>query len=174
MHGVEPLHLGRWRFGPVVWTLVANLFSFFSLLVYLRHRRQIMHLTPDRTFAFQSTMLGVLLCSMIPMALAFLLMVWLPVDRCNTPERLRGLERALNRPSNHITFVHAKSAVLEKINPFNHEQLCRGLVDIEYEGQPREENAPMWFRVLRYGEDWGSKVSTELQKNEEDYQLRRM
>lgn len=173
-HGVHPAPLGRWRFSSIAWALVANIFSFFSVLVYLRYRPQILKLHPNANYTYRREMLSILLCSFIPLALAVLLLVWLPIDRCNTPERLGGLERALNRPSNRITFVRAKFAALEKINPITHEQLCRALVEIEFEGKPRETNAPMWFRIVRFGEGWGSAVSTELQENEEAYQLRKL
>ena len=173
-HGVQPAPVGRWRFSPVAWAAVANFFSFFSLLVYLRYRPQILKIYPGKSYVFRREMLGILMCSFIPLAIAGFLLVWLPVDRCNTPERLQGLERALNRPSNHITFVRAKFAALEKINPLNHEQLCRALVEIEWEGKPREDNYPMWFRVVRFGDGWGSGVTTELQENEPAYQLRKM
>ena len=173
-HQVQAEQVGRWRYSPLAWAIVASGTTIFALAVYSRNRRQILKYYPETNYAYRPEMLGVLLTAAIPAALAALLFVWVPVDQCNTPVRLQALETALQRPSNKMAYIHANSAELQKINLFTHEALCRAKVDIEWEGKSREMDYPIWYQVIHFNGGWGSHVSTALQENEDKYQAKKI
>lgn len=164
-------NIGRWRYDATAWAISAAIFPIFAAPVYLRHRGEILEPYPDKSFAYKPQILPVVIASLIPLALALIVMVFIPTDLCNSPERLRGLERSLSsNPKHPVETVLAKSAEIKEMNFFTGEHYCRAVVDIKWVGEPLIENQGIWYRVVRFGSGWGSQTAPEFQKREEKYQ----
>jgi hypothetical protein len=170
-HGATASNIGRWRYGSTAWAIASALMPFVAAFVYLRHRTDILESYPTATFAYHPQIRPVLVAAMLPLAVAGILLTLIPEDRCNSPERLRGLERALSSSAEFpLESVAAKSAQLDVMNLFTGEAYCRAVVDIQWRNDKMNPNSAIWFRVVRFGKGWGSQVSPELQKREFQYQ----
>jgi hypothetical protein len=164
-------NIGRWRYGATAWAIAAAIFPIFALPVYLRHRGDILEPYPDKSFAYKPQILPVVVASLIPLALAIIVMAFIPTDRCNAPERLRGLEKSLTSNAKHpVETVVAKSAEIKEMDFLTGEHYCRAVVDIKWVGEPLVENQGIWYRVVRFGAGWGSQTAPEFQKREERHQ----
>jgi hypothetical protein len=164
-------NIGRWRYDATAWAIAAAIFPIIAAPVYLRHRGEILEPYPDKSFAYKPQILPVVVASLIPLALAIIVMAFIPVDRCNAPERLRGLEKSLSSNAKHpIETVVAKSAEIKEMDFFTGEHYCRAVVDIKWVGEPLVENQGIWYRVVRFGTGWGSQTAPEFQKREQKYQ----
>ena len=164
-------NIGRWRYDATAWAIAAAVFPIIAAPVYLRHRGEILEPYPDKSFAYKPQILPVVVASLFPLALAIIVMAFIPTDRCNAPERLRGLEKSLTSNAKHpIETVVAKSAEIKEMNFFTGEHYCRAVVDIKWVGEPLVENQGIWYRVVRFGTGWGSQTAPEFQKREEKYQ----
>ena len=163
---------GRWRDSPLQWVKFASFASVIALGAYVFQRDKILKSYPTTNYLYRPEMGRVMLWTAIPVTIAIFLMALIPENRCNSEARLRGLEQALMRPANKIVSVHVKSAMLDQINLFTEESLCRAIVDIEWADRGLEKESPIWYQVIHFNGGWGSHVSSELQENEDRYQNR--
>jgi hypothetical protein len=163
-------NIGRWRYDATAWAIAAAIFPIFAAPIYLRHREDILEPYPEKSFAYKPQILPVAVASLIPLAFALIVMAFIPTDRCNSPERLRGLEKSLSsNPKHPVETVVAKSAEISEMNFFTGEHYCRAVVDIKWPGEPLNESVGIWYRVVRFGTGWGSQTAPEFQKREEKY-----
>jgi hypothetical protein len=170
-----PPNIGRWRYDATAWAIAAAIFPIIAAPVYLRHRGEILEPYPGKSFAYKPQILPVVVASLIPLALAIIVMAFIPTDRCNAPERLRGLEKSLtSNPKHPVETVIAKSAQIKEMNFFTGEHYCRAVIDIKWVGEPPIENQGIWYRVVRFGTGWGSQTAPEFQKREEKYQYNKL
>ena len=63
-HQVQAEQVGRWRYSPLAWAIVASGTTIFALAVYARHRRQIIKYYPESNYTYRPEMLGVILTAL--------------------------------------------------------------------------------------------------------------
>jgi len=167
--GVEDQVIGRWRYSPGAWAATAALFGPITVLVFLAYRKEILQFGESRPVPAHKLQ-GIVLSSALPAALAVLISVQVPVDRCALPDSTSAVTRLLKQ-SKGMQSVELVSTQTQAINLFSHEVLCRAVVNIQWANGETDKTRGTWYRVYYDKGTWMKEVGGPgMQKREADYQ----